>query len=238
MKIQFVKHSCFVVTLSSAILIFDYAQGELPEFDGNLPVYVFASHAHGDHFNPEIIEKTKQLKQVTYVFSGDIPVQSLMTQHPIVSMNADESRSFPELAVSTLKSTDEGVAFVIETEGKCIYFAGDLHWWTWKGETDEAEAAMKDAFFNEINKIRGKEFDLAFLVLDPRQEERYWWGFDAFMRTTQTRYALPMHSWGKYDLVDRLIADPVSEPYRQAILPVHEKGEIFSLGVDSKARMV
>jgi L-ascorbate metabolism protein UlaG (beta-lactamase superfamily) len=152
----------------------------------------------------------------------------------MVYMQADETRSFPELTVSTLKSTDEGVAFILEIDGRRIFFAGDLHWWTWKGEIDEAESAMKDAFFHEIDKIRGTAFDLAFLVLDPRQEERYWWGFDAFMKATDTKYAFPMHSWGKYVLVDLLKSNPASESYRDKVVSVHEKGEIFTLGLDSE----
>ncbi len=40
--------------------------------------------------------------------------------------------------IRTLRSTDEGVAFVVHYAGKTIYHAGDLNWWHWKkGEPDE-----------------------------------------------------------------------------------------------------
>ena len=35
---------------------------------------------------------------------------------------------------TAFKSTDECVAFLIETEGKWIYHAGDLNNWVWDGE--------------------------------------------------------------------------------------------------------
>lgn len=76
-----------------------------------------------------------------------------------------------EMMIETLKSTDEGVAFIIEYGGKTIYFAGDLHWWSWMGES-EADAERREAEYKlEMEKIRGRHFDTAFVVLDPRQEE-------------------------------------------------------------------
>ena len=39
--------------------------------------------------------------------------------------------------IRTLRSTDEGVAFVVHYAGKTIYHAGDLNWWHWEGEPDE-----------------------------------------------------------------------------------------------------
>lgn len=246
MKIQFVKHSCFAVTMPSATLIFDYSRGGVPELDPQLPVYVFISHAHGDHFNPEVIDEVRNYPSVTFIVSSDIPEKDREAMkkrashdRKFVYVGADERAEFPELTVRTLKSTDEGVAFVIEIDRKKIYFAGDLHWWTWEGESDEAEEAMKQAFIREMDKIKDEHFDLAFLVLDPRQEDRYWWGFDYFMKNVGASHAFPMHSWGKYKLVENLIADPCSETYRKNIIPVHQSGEIFMVeGIDSKPGMV
>lgn len=237
MKVQFIDHSGFVVTLPTAILVFDYYQGELPEFDDALPVYVFVSHTHRDHFNPVIVDKTQHLKRVTYVMSFDIPMKLRQAvskktapgNHTVIYMDADDHASLPELSVRTLKSTDEGVAFIIEIDGRRIYFAGDLHWWTWPGEVESIDQMMTDAFMKEMDKIKGMSFDLAFLVLDPRQEERYWWGFDYFMKNTETKCAFPMHMWGQYDLISRFIEKAETETYRKAIVPIHETGEIFDI---------
>lgn len=238
MKIQYINHSGFAITAPKATMIFDYSRGDVPAPDPSLPVYVFVSHVHSDHFNPQVADKLQQVRQVIYVLSSDIPARErdgLKQRHQpsqdvqIVCVDAGMTVDLPDMTVQTLKSTDAGVAFIIEIEGKRIYFAGDLHWWTWIGEIEAAEQAMKDAFMCEMDKIKGMAFDAAFLVLDPRQEERYWWGFDYFMRNTKTAKAFPMHCWGKYDLVDQLIADKRSETYRDAIVPIHQKGEIFGI---------
>ena len=159
MKVQFIDHSGFVVTLPTAILVFDYYKGELPEFDGSLPVYVFVSHTHRDHFNPIIVDKTMDMEKVTYVMSFDIPAKlrkaisekTAPKGHTVIYMDADDTVSFPELSVRTLRSTDEGVAYIIQIADKKIYFAGDLHWWTWPGEVESVDQMMTDAFMKEMD---------------------------------------------------------------------------------------
>jgi len=84
-------------------------------------------------------------------------------------------------------------------------------------------------FNSEIEKLTKESIDVAFLPLDPRQEEQYACGFDYFMRHTQTGCAFPMHLWGKYETCDRLLEDPVSEPYRERvrrITKIHQRFEI------------
>ena len=139
---------------------------------------------------------------------------------------AAESES-PVLTVETLTSTDEGVAFLVTCEGVRLYHAGDLNWWTWIGETNEEYEDMKNRFFLEMEKLRGRTFDAAFVPLDPRQEERYYWGFDAFMRTADAKAVFPMHFWGDPSVINKLLADPVSEPYRDRIRKVGREGEEF-----------
>ena len=34
--------------------------------------------------------------------------------------------------IRTLRSTDEGVAYLVSYRGKRIYHAGDLNWWHWR----------------------------------------------------------------------------------------------------------
>ena len=66
-------------------------------------------------------------------------------------------------------------------------------------------------------------------VLDPRQEEQFYWGFDWYMRHTDTKIVFPMHMWKQYEVQDRLIGMEVSEPYREKIMRVREKGQVFEL---------
>ena len=54
MRITFLYHSAFLVELKTCTLLFDWYGGTLPDFDRSKPLYVFASHHHGDHYSPEI----------------------------------------------------------------------------------------------------------------------------------------------------------------------------------------
>ena len=56
MKITYIGHSGFSVELESHILLFDYYEGTMPEFDPAKKLLVFASHSHPDHFNREILK--------------------------------------------------------------------------------------------------------------------------------------------------------------------------------------
>ena len=60
MKITYIHHSSFCVELENSILLFDYFKGELPEFNKDKKLYVFASHFHQDHFDKCIFEIAKQ----------------------------------------------------------------------------------------------------------------------------------------------------------------------------------
>ena len=51
-------------------------------------------------------------------------------------------------AIASLKSTDEGVAFVVWAEGHSIYHAGDLNWWHWEGEPFPFNENMVTRYFS------------------------------------------------------------------------------------------
>ena len=51
----------------------------------------------------------------------------------IHSLKPETDVEIGNLKIRTLKSTDLGVAFMVETEGRRIYHAGDLNRWQWEG---------------------------------------------------------------------------------------------------------
>ena len=70
MKVTFIYHSSYFVELDHCCLLFDYYQGNIPQVDK--PLYVFASHSHGDHFSPAIFQLAQEGKEVHYLLSDDI----------------------------------------------------------------------------------------------------------------------------------------------------------------------
>ena len=53
-RVTFLDHSGFLVELPNVTLLFDWWKGELPALRPGVPLLVFSSHRHEDHFKPEI----------------------------------------------------------------------------------------------------------------------------------------------------------------------------------------
>ena len=234
MKITFLYHSAFLVELETCTLLFDWYGGETPDIDWSKPLYVFASHHHGDHYSPEIFSAFG-MENTWYILGSCITLSARRK----AALGIDDARVFrlgggraldlDGRHIATLTSTDAGVAFLIEAEGKTIYHAGDLHWWHWAGEPGTWNRDMARDFKGEMTKLAGKTIDVAFLVLDPRQEGDYWLGFDWTMRQADIRHAFPMHSWEDFEIVRRLKGADCSLPYRDRIEEIYYNGQTFTL---------
>ena len=74
MRVTYIGHSGFSVELESHILLFDYYEGTMPEFDPAKKLLVFASHSHPDHFNREILKLADVYPDVEYIFPKDIRI--------------------------------------------------------------------------------------------------------------------------------------------------------------------
>ena len=193
MKITYLDHSGFAVEYKKYVLIFDWYKGKLPEFDSEKEIYVFSSHSHYDHFDRKIFELENIYPNIRYVLSADI------TEKPVPSkvwfVIADKEYRIGNLKVQTLHSTDAGVAFLVYVDDRIIYHAGDLNWWHWEEESEYYNEQMRMDYQKEIHKLKNIRIDVAFVPLDPRQEEQYYWGLDYFMKHTDTELVFPMHMW-------------------------------------------
>ena len=228
MWVTYIGHSGFAAELAHCTLLFDYFEGALPAFAPEKPLYVFSSHAHRDHFNFDIFKLRETHPNVTYILSRDIRRRwsaagfrrhgvEQETYDAILFPGAYETLQCGALSVETLRSTDEGVAFLVSAEGETIFHAGDLNDWVWEEEAPAENHAMTVRFRAEIDRLAGRRLDAAFLVLDPRQGTDFARGFDYFMRCTDTVRAYPMHFWKDRSVFARLRALPCSEPYRDRI---------------------
>ena len=235
MRITYIGHSGFAAEWEDIVCLFDFAEGELPRIEADRRLFVFVSHVHSDHFSPEIFHSFDGVARKTFIPSDDIPAEAEREKGlTVLRMGPDRRRvlsggSAGAVSVSTLGSTDCGVAWVVSYAGRTIYHAGDLHWWAWPGDTPAEEREMKNEFFAQIAKLKGLKLDAAFLPLDPRLKGNSWMGFDALMRTAHIARAFPMHMWGKYEITDTLAGMDVSEPYRERIARIEAPGQVFEL---------
>lgn len=224
MTVTYLYHSGFAVEFEDIMLIFDYYKGELPRTAEGKKLYVFSSHAHKDHFQKCIFDWSREY-DVTYILSDDIEEKEPSAR--VIYMGAGEELQVDELKIKTLHSTDEGVAFFVYVGEIAIYHAGDLNWWHWEEESRQYNEDMKKNYQREIALLEGVHIDLAFLPLDPRQGQAYNWGLDYFVRHTDTKKIFPMHLWGSYKTIQKLLDDPVSEGYRDRIVKIRKRGQRF-----------
>ncbi len=229
MKVTFIHHSSFLVETPSLQLLFDYYEGPLPEFDRKKPLYVLASHSHGDHYGKVIYSLPEKHPDVRYVLSFDIPEGHLPAgfRCPVRHMVPHEEFQDSFLKVSTLKSNDRGVAFVLQAaDGSKIYHGGDLNNWYW----DRGPVALEDEriYHEELSRIEGMDFDAAFVPLDPRLQN-YHIGMDNFMEHVTAKAVFPMHFWGQFDLIGEFLTLPTTAPYREHVMKIERDGQVFEL---------
>lgn len=229
MKITYIGHSGFLVELGQTVLLFDYYQGEIPPVSEEKELYVFASHSHGDHFAQEVFALAEGHAKVHYVLSHDIGKRHVPEAICDRTVFLEPGLTWEDgpITVETLKSTDEGVAFLVWAEGEVIYHAGDLNYWLWEGETEEWNRKMEEDFKRFIEPLRGKEIDVAFIPLDPRQENHYNLGLDYFLDLTEAKKIYPMHCWEEYSIIDRWLSEHPDSPYRDRIVKICGRGEEF-----------
>jgi L-ascorbate metabolism protein UlaG (beta-lactamase superfamily) len=213
MTIDYLGHSGFLVETQSALLLFDYDRGDLSLLDRkplDKPLYVFVSHAHEDHFNPKIFSLAGGGRRVRYILSFDLRGNAAVPRTAdALYTEADADYEVPGLgSVRTLRSTDEGVAFLVTAPDATVYHAGDLNWWDWKGEDPDWLAEQRTVFQRETAKLARVRIDVAFAVLDDRLEENYAKGLNWFLSVCRPAYVLPMHFWTDRSVVARFKALP------------------------------
>ena len=224
MKITYLEHSGFLVETAACTIILDYYKGEIPPLITDMPLYVLASHNHRDHFNPEIFALRSKYPAVTYILSDDIKTMADESVHYVAP---DTAADFPHFSLKTTGSTDQGVSFLLSFHsGETIFHAGDLNWWTWIGEETEAQGrTMEEQFKKEVAKLEAYHIDAAFLPLDPRQQERFFWGFDYYMNRLDIALAFPMHFWGNDKVFEQLTELEVSRNYRDKVQILRRSGD-------------
>lgn len=226
-KVYYIHHSSFAVELDKHILIFDYYTGDVSDLikKTDKSLYIFASHSHGDHFSKDILSFADKRDDVHFILSKDI---CDFPGYDVTRLKHYQDVNIGDIHIETLKSTDRGVAFIIECEGKKIYHAGDLNWWAWLENGDEYVAHEGVIYKNQIDKIAGRKFDISFVVLDTRLGEGYSYGMDYFNQRIESDYIFPMHMWEKYEYISKYKSS-VSKSIADKIMNIKEDGESFEI---------
>lgn len=227
MKVTYLHHSGFAVETETKVLLFDYYTqgGRYAFFDpaayAGKDIFVFVSHFHEDHYDRRILDWAS-LPGVRYVFSKDVRAGAGFTGEKL-TVKPHEAHDFAGIHIETLKSNDEGVAFLVEADGKTIYHAGDLNWWHWNGESGAFNRDIAKSYTEEIAQLTGRQIDAAFVPADLRLEDKYFWAVDHFMKTIGSEHLFPMHFWERFDVCGMLR----EKEYGAKIEQITEKNQSF-----------
>ena len=225
MKLTYIHHSSFLLEFASGALLFDYTEGDLPPLDPKLPLYVFSTHVHADHFSQGIFSLSDRVEKAQYLLSFDIPNTKIPKgkKELVRFLDSNATYEVDDLKVSTFKSTDEGIALVLEVEGKSIYYAGDLNHWHWEGEPDWWNLQMAKDYLAEIEKLP-KRLDLAFVPVDPRLGKSFDLGAQQLLAHSDVALLVPMHFWGDFSVCAKL-----QERTETKVLQITEKNQTWRL---------
>lgn len=211
MNITYLFHSGFLIETGECYYIFDYWKGSLPALDTSKPVFVFASHSHADHYNPEIFTLLRALgmRQIIAVLAKDIPQKRWPELlQPVVKAFHSMEYDLPfHTHIQTLLSTDSGVAYFVTCPEGNIFHAGDLNEWNSPDTPEQERRQMTGSYRAAINKLKGKAIDIAFLPLDPRLKECYADGFLYFLKNMNVKQVFPMHYWEQPETIGRFLKE-------------------------------
>ncbi len=234
-KVWYLHHSSFALLINNKLFIFDYyydkpandfrelASGVInPEQIKEYDVYVFVSHRHQDHFSDVIFEWSETLPDITYILSDDIAILAKNTH----KLAANESYIIDELKIDTLKSNDEGIAFIIKTEGLTIFFSGDLNWWHWEGEPDSWNKEKELEFKMEYDKLKQYSIDIAFIPVDPRLEHSYSKTLEYYLGMDHNSIIFPMHFGNDYSVFEWLAEDKLDRYVKK----INKRGQEYIIG--------
>lgn len=248
MQVIFIHHSCFLIEVDEKVLIFDWFGGNrvegyhfggvIPEYEPDTPVYVFASHKHRDHFDMDVLHWAEHYSNIHYIFSKDCKMSPhFLKKHgfepeiaaKILYVGADEKYQVDDLNIETLRSTDAGVAFYVETNGAAFYHAGDLNDWHWDGAGDLVNGMMSSNYRGQIRRLTNKKIHLAFIPADPRLEQYQFTGMEYFLAHTDADYVFPMHMWQDYSGIRAYRKRISNSAMADRIVEIAHENQVFEI---------
>ena len=201
LKITYLLNSGFVVSGDGWALLLDDYRDPTQAVDAVLKseprFYIFASHAHFDHFNPAIARYAAKASH--YFISSDIralPQARRLPAKKTTWLQKYDGYRDDDIEVTSFDSTDEGTSFLVEIDGWRIFHAGDFNWWHWEDDTPDNIGFARNGFMKQMKHFDGQKFDVVFFPVDGRLGNAKSWGAKEFCCRTYTGALVTMHSVG------------------------------------------
>lgn len=211
MQITYLDNSGFYVALADTTLVFDYyhahtdgpntlESGIVTREDITRPggTYVFVSHKHYDHYNTDILLWQKHNPGIRYIFDSGVESRN----KSIIHLSEGETYRDESIAVKAFGSTDIGISFLVQAEGRTFFHAGDLNFWHWEEEANAAFVAKAERDFTAVLTAminEGEAIDVMFFPCDYRMGENGDAGARRMIEALAPSVFVPMHFQNRFD---------------------------------------
>ncbi|HZH93368.1 MAG TPA: hypothetical protein VFD79_04635, partial [Tissierellaceae bacterium] len=79
----------------------------------------------------------------------------------------------------------------------------------WEEDSQEEKDIMERDFKSEIERIRGREIDIAFFPVDPRLGKHYYLGGKYFIDNIKPKHFFPLHFGDNFEIIHEFINIPM-----------------------------
>ncbi len=233
----YLGHCGWAIKTKAHFLVFDYwengptpdqpclANGHIdPDELEGIDLHVFATHEHGDHFDPTIFWWHRALENVTYILGWE------PRQAPAYTYTAPRTtHEIDGMKVTTIAANDSGVGFLVEVDGLTLYHAGDHAGWR-EGE--------REGYTREIDFLAEKfpAVDIAFLNItgchahDPAALAE---GTAYTLQKLPARMMVPTHAGDREYLYEEYAQKAIQEKWKTEVICPENRGDCFVFGRSS-----
>ena len=238
MILDYIYHSGFALEAEGVTVIIDYykdsseAEHSVHDYLLQKPgkLYVLATHFHPDHFNREILTWKEQRPDIRYIFSKDILKHRRASAEDATYINKGDTYEDEHIRIQAFGSTDVGISFLIDLQGRRLFHAGDLNNWHWSEESTEEEIRKANGdFLAEVKYLKEKapDIDLVLFPVDRRMGKDYMKGAKQVIEQIKTTIFVPMHFSEDYQGGNAFRQFAESKGCR--FLSIAHRGESFEL---------
>ncbi len=232
--VWYLGHCGWAVKTKNHLLIFDYSPmgsmpAELSVSNGHinpieikdLNVFVFVSHAHADHYDPEIFKWEKSIESITYVFGWQ---PSNNKSHNLHIAEPKKKRYIDGLEILTIYHEFDGipeVAFLVNGDGLMVFHSGD------HGSTGEV---LNSLFKDNIDFLAkdSKEIDIAFISQFGSRSGGEVNNGDLYtIEKLRPRATFPMHQGGREHFYKKFAQEATDKGAKTKFYSAEKRGDRF-----------
>jgi len=231
--IWYLGHCGWAIKTKTRLMIFDYWEQDAIEGEASLTtgrinpaelrdldVYMFVSHAHGDHYDRTILDWARTVPNITYIFGWDAGLDPSF----IYMREERAERTFGDMQVFTVNHSFDRipeVAYLVKVDGLVIYHSGD------HASTTEVP---NETFSGNIDYFASlqESVDLAFISTFGRRGGAIVNNGDLYtIERLRPRTVFPMHHGGGEDLNQRFADQVADRVAPTSILAARHLGDEF-----------